>query len=75
MASFKEMTRDEASKTVRRIVVFSWSEQEIRAKLTEAGFDGKGAEIETNKTGTSFSATVMVNGPDGDIITASRQPN
>jgi hypothetical protein len=70
--SFEELTPDEATKIVRRIMVFSWSEEQIRTKLNEAGFDGTAAALETTKNGVGFMATVMVCGPTGEIITASR---
>jgi hypothetical protein len=72
--SFEELTLDEATKIVRKILAFSWSEEEIREKLSEAGFDGAAAAVETTKVGTSFNATAIVSGPGGELITASKRP-
>jgi len=69
---FNEMTTDEAETVAERIVASSKSEDDIRRRLTEAGFNGAAAAIaSTSHTScgiTMFMAMVMMYGPRGEVI-------
>jgi hypothetical protein len=66
--SFRDLTREEAKIVVQDIVRSSHSEEEIRRRLIEAGFDGAGAAVSTHSSGGMFMAMVMVWSPQGEII-------
>lgn len=66
--SFTELTTAEAKLIVRRITKTSRSADEIKERLTEAGFNGQAAMIATQQCGDIFQAIVMVWGPNGEII-------
>lgn len=68
--SFSELSEDEATQVARQIVGSSNSEDEIKRRLTEAGFDGAVAAISSQGCGPTFQAMVMVRGPHGEIIHA-----
>ena len=68
MKSFGELTKIEAKDLARGCVRGARSEQQIRERLTKAGFNGEIAAIDTMSDGTSFSATIMVYGPHGEVI-------
>lgn len=65
---FRELTKGEAEKIIRGIVNSSHSEEEIRRRLTEAGFSGAHAAVYTHSFGDMFQAMVMVCSPRGEII-------
>ena len=67
---FKSWTKQEATSVAKDIVRNSGSEAEIRRRLSEAGFDEKGAAICCMSSGSMFDAMVMVWGPNGEIINA-----
>ena len=62
---FGELTEDEATDLACQIVRSSQSEDEIKRRLTEAGFNGTAAVICSQ---SMFQAMVMVYGPGGEII-------
>lgn len=68
LKSFREITDDEAKDIVRGIVNSSCSEDQIRQRLTEAGFNGAAAAVTSTSHGNMFMAMVMVYGPHGQII-------
>ncbi len=68
MMQSENRTFEEAKDQVRQIVNSSRSESQIRQRLTEAGFNGKGAAIATHSHGDMFMAMVMVCGPGGKVI-------
>lgn len=65
---FLELTKDEATDLARTIVRSSRSEDEIRRRLTEAGFNGETAAICSQRCGPMFQAMVMMWGPQGEIV-------
>lgn len=65
---FRELTAPEAKVIVKDIVRSSHSEEEIRRRLTEAGFSGAGAALCTHSFSDMFQAMVMVWGPHGETI-------
>lgn len=65
---FAELTKDEATAIAKEVVRSSDSEQEIRRRLTEAGFDGRAAAVHSHRSGPMFQAMVMVFGPRGEVI-------
>jgi hypothetical protein len=67
---FSELSKDEATQVVRQIVRSSNSEDEIKRRLTEAGFDGEAAAICSQRCGPMFQAEVMVWGPNREVISA-----
>lgn len=64
------MLIERATKSARHIVNTSQSEEQIRTRLTNAGFNGDAAAVSTkrSKDGRMFMAMVMVRGPGGEII-------
>ncbi len=67
---FHELTEGEAKIIAKDIVRLSRSEEEIRRRLTEAGFCGASAAVCTQSFGGMFQAMVMVWGPHGEVINA-----
>lgn len=65
---FHELTHEEAKALVRIIVNSSYSEEQIRRRLTEAGFSGDTAAVTSASHGDSFMAMVMTHGPMGEVI-------
>lgn len=68
LKTFSELTTDEAKDVARQIVRSSNSEDEIKRRLTEAGFNGDAAAICSHRYGRMFQAMVMVWGPRGEVI-------
>jgi hypothetical protein len=66
--TFSELTTDEAKDIVGKIVRSSKSEDEIRHRLSEAGFNGEDAAISSQRCGPMFQAMLLVWGPRGEII-------
>lgn len=66
---FRDLTTDEAEAIVNQIKRQARSDEEVRRKLTEAGFDGKGAAICSTPPETGYIVMIMVFGPNGQIIT------
>lgn len=64
------ITIEKATMLVRHIVHTSQSEDEIRRRLTSAGFDGAAARVATKRSadGLMFMAMAMVHGPGGETI-------
>lgn len=71
---FSELSKDEATKLAKNCVLGANSEDEIRRRLTEAGFDGAAAAVTSTSHSshgmTMFMAMVMVWGPHGEVINA-----
>ena len=67
---FRELTKGEATSVAKQIRMSSQSEDEIRRRLTEAGFNGKAAAVHSQGSGLMFQAMVMVWGPQGEVISA-----
>ena len=67
---FSELSEDEATQVARQIVRSANSEDEIKRRLTETGFNGESAAICSHRHGSMFQAMVMVWGPRGEIISA-----
>ena len=67
---FNELTSDEAKAVVKEIVRTSNSEEQIKCRLTEAGFNGDKAAITSTRSGPIFMAIVMIYGPKSEIISA-----
>ena len=67
---FHELSSKEAKAIVKEVVCSSQSEDQIRARLTEAGFNGAAAAITSTSSGPMFMAMVMVYGPRGEVIDA-----
>ena len=69
---FHSLTKDEATVLARSCKLGAKSEDEIRRRLTAAGFDGAAAALtsisHSNNGMTMFMATGMVYGPQGEII-------
>lgn len=64
---FSELTKDEATAIVRQIVNSSNSEEEIRRRLTDAGFNGYAAAVNKTRSGPVLFMA-MVHGPKDTII-------
>ena len=67
---FRELTKDEATDLAKGCVIGASSDEEIRRRLTEAGFNGEAAAISSIRSGPMFMAMVMVWGPNGEVISA-----
>lgn len=65
-----KMTTNEATTVVKEIVRTANSENEIRERLNEAGFNGAAAAVTSTRSGPMFMAMVMVWGPKGETIRA-----
>lgn len=65
---FHQLSTEEATAVVKGIANSSNSEDEIKRRLTEAGFNGNAAAITSTSHERMFMAMVMVNGPHGEII-------
>ncbi len=69
---FHSLTRDEATDLARNCTFGAKSEDEIRYRLTEAGFDGVTATLTSTTYSTNgmtmFMAMGMVYGPQGEVI-------
>ena len=66
--AFSELTKEEATELARRIVNSSYSEEQIRERLTQAGFNSRGAAVATTSSGGEFMVMIMVWGPHGGLI-------
>ena len=64
---FKEWTTEEAEEIARQIISQSHSVEEVKQRLTEAGFEGREALIYP-QSGPGFRAIVIVKGPRGEKI-------
>ncbi|MFA6269903.1 MAG: hypothetical protein WC657_01675 [Candidatus Paceibacterota bacterium] len=62
-----QLTREEATELARKIVRTSSSDEEVRRRLTEAGFNGDNAEIQSRTEMDMYQAMVAVWGPYGAI--------
>jgi hypothetical protein len=71
---FSELNKDEATELAKNCVRGAKSEDEIRRRLTESGFDGAAAAVTSTSHSshgmTMFMAMVMVWGPRGEVISA-----
>jgi len=65
---FNQLSTAEATRIARQIVRRADSEQEIRQKLNEAGFNGNAAAILPCHSGGPFMAMALIYGPNGGII-------
>lgn len=69
---FHALTTNEATDLARSCALGAKSEDEIRRRLTEAGFNGEAAVLTSTSHSsggmTMFMAMGMVNGPNGEII-------
>jgi hypothetical protein len=66
---FCELTKDEATTLVEQIVDSANSESQARLRLTEKGFNGVDAVIiPLQRVDGWFDATVIVPGPNGEIL-------
>ncbi len=70
LSDIDAMLIEKATMIVRDIVNTSQSEEQIRTRLTNAGFDGAAAAVATkrSKDGLMFMAMAMVRGPGGVVI-------
>ncbi len=70
--SFRELTTEEATDLAKSCMHGAKSEDEIRRRLTEAGFNGAAAALtstsHTSHGMTMFMAMGMAYGPKGEII-------
>ena len=69
---FNELTDEEATEIAREITRSSRSKDEIRSRLTEAGFNGNTAVVTPigMEFPVPFMALVQVRGPNGVYISA-----
>lgn len=65
---FEQLTEEEATNLARECKRGCETEDEIRANLTAAGFDGAGASIDLNTSQGMTQCMVMVYGPNDEII-------
>lgn len=65
---FHELTKGEATELAKNVVRTSESDEQIRQRLTEAGFDGSEAAICSMGSGSTYQAMVMVFGPNDEVI-------
>ena len=65
---FNELTKDEVEELAKECVQGSRSEEEVRERLTNAGFDGHSAIICSHSSSLHFSPEVMVFGPNHEVI-------
>ena len=66
---FEKLTKEEATLLAKSCIQGAKSEEEIRRRLSEAGFRGTAA-VTSTRSGQMFMAMVMVWGPKGEIINA-----
>ena len=67
---FHELNTEEATDLARNCKLFATSDNEIKRRLTEAGFHGEAAAISSISDGSMFIATLMVLGPNSETIWA-----
>lgn len=67
---FHKLTTEEATALAKSCTRGANSVEEIRERLTEAGFNGAAAAISSTRSGPMFMAMVMVWGPNGESISA-----
>ena len=67
---FHELTTEEATDLARNCKLGAKSNDEIKRRLTEAGFHGEAAAVTSISHGPMFMAMLMVWGPNGEIISA-----
>jgi hypothetical protein len=65
---FQELTRDEAVSLAKTCVAGAKSEDEIRVRLKEVGFDSEAAALASHSDGRNFQASMFVNAPNGPFI-------
>lgn len=67
---FHKLTKEEATDLARSCMLGAKSNDEIKCRLTEAGFHGETAAVTSISHGSMFMAMLMVWGPNGEIISA-----
>lgn len=67
---FHELNTEEATDLARNCKLGARSDNEIKRRLTEAGFHGETAAVTSSSDGPIFMATLMVLGPNSETIWA-----
>ncbi len=68
---FHELTHDEATLLAKNCKLGARTNEEIKRRLTEAGFNGEVAAVTSIRRGDgTIEAMLMVWGPQGEIIDA-----